>query len=188
MARCSRGGPGFWIGERGVQFGVGDGGDDELVVGQDAVVDGVGVGVGVQAGAEDLRLVHGGQQGRVVPGRCCGGGALGLRPGGGRLGQAWGFPYIGGGGEVEAALGRDAFVVVQCGPVLGPGAGRGVCFVHDEQAEDGGGEDRGVLGFFDLGQRVVGEEDRCFGVAGEPVGQVLPRVGRVDLGFGEERV
>jgi len=41
---AARGGPGLGIGEGGAQFGVGDGGDDELVVGQDAVVDGVGVG------------------------------------------------------------------------------------------------------------------------------------------------
>lgn len=80
MARCRAGGPvrgglSVLVGERGAQ--VGDGGDDELVVGQDAVIDGVGVGVGVQAGAEDLRLVHGGQQGRTVPGRCCSGCALG---------------------------------------------------------------------------------------------------------------
>lgn len=185
---AARGGPGFRIGERVVQFSVGDGGDDELVVGEDAVIDGVGVGVGVQAGAEDLRLVHGRQQGWVVPGGCGGGGALGLRSGGGRLGQAGGVPHIGGGGEVEAALGMDALVVVQRSPVLLPGAGRGVGFVHDQQAEEGGGEDRGVLSLFDLGQRVVGEEDRRFGVAAEPVGQVLPRVGRVDLGLGEQRV
>lgn len=85
---AARGGPGLGVGEGGAQFGVGDGGHDELVVGQDAVVNGVGVGIGVQAGAEDPRLIHRRQQGRVVPGRCGGGGALGLRPGGGRFGQA----------------------------------------------------------------------------------------------------
>lgn len=62
------------VGEGAAEVGVGDGGNEELVVGQDAVFDRVRVGVGVQARAEDLRIVHRGDQGGGAPGGggCCG--------------------------------------------------------------------------------------------------------------------
>jgi hypothetical protein len=157
-----------------VQLGVSDCGHDELVVGQHTVVDGVGVGVGVQAGAEDLARWRGR--------------ALGDRGAGGGFSQARGSPAVGGDGAVEAALGGDPGIEVQYCPVLAPAARGGVGFVHGQQAEDGRGENRRVLGFGDLGQGVEGEQDRRPLVAAQPVGQVLPRVAGVDSRVGEQEV
>lgn len=126
-------------GELLAQVGFGDGGDHELVVGQDAVVDGVGVGVRVQAGAEGGDLVHGRQAGGRVPFGCCGGG--GLRHdvvGGWILCQPWPVPLVRGRGQVQAALRANAVVVVDGGPFLVPGTGRAVCLVHNQQVEHRG--------------------------------------------------
>jgi hypothetical protein len=63
-----------------------------------------------------------------------------------------------------------------------------VGLVDDQEVEGGGGEEGGVLGFLDFGQGVEGEEHRCSGVADQPVGQVLPRVGGIGLGCGQHRM
>lgn len=180
-ATGTRGEPGVGVagvGEDGAQVGAGDRGHDELVVGQDAVLDRVRVGVGVQARAEDLRIVHRRDHGGGLPRGSRGFGPLRLGPCIGGLGQARGFPLVRGRGHVQTPVGQDAGLVVDHRPLLFPAPRRSVRLIHDQEVEIRGSEDA-VLELLDPGEGIERDEHRCplapFPALSKSVRQVLPR-------------
>ncbi|MFJ9530440.1 hypothetical protein [Streptomyces cyaneofuscatus] len=113
-----------------------------------AVLDRLGQRVLEDLFAVDPFDVHGvgeqvGGRARKVGGAAAGAGGVG------GLGQVGGGEDAGGGGHVEAAVGPDALVVVDGGPLLVRAAGDAVRLVHDRQVER---RHRvgGVAGFLDL--------------------------------------
>ncbi|WP_406733614.1 hypothetical protein [Streptomyces sp. NBC_01794] len=104
-------------GEPVAQVGVVDDGDEDLVVGEQSEVDGVGEGEAVGDRAEQGFVVHGGD-GVVAA-------------------VAVGVPDAGGGGEVEAAGGGDLVVVVDGRPGLAETAGGAVGLVDDGEVPGG---------------------------------------------------
>src|SRR5690606_32648518 len=114
-------------------------GDEDLVVGEQTEVDGVGEGQLVGDGTENLFVVHGGDDFGVPVAVC-------VR-----------VPDAGGGGDVEAGGGGELAVVVDGGPCLAEAACGSVGFVDDHEVPGGqvvvvvGGEGGGQGGVGGVG-------------------------------------
>ncbi len=133
------------VGEDAVQVLVGDDRHQDLVVGQDAAFDGLGQVQAEDGGAEDVLAVHGGHGRGFHQAREVGGGR--------------GVPDAGGGGHVQAGLGRQRRVVVDGAPALAERTAGAVGLIDDDQVP--GGQAVLFVGALDLGGGGVGREDRA---------------------------
>ncbi|CAM5641771.1 hypothetical protein SAURM35S_00124 [Streptomyces aurantiogriseus] len=129
-------------GEDGVQVAVVDDGHDDLVVGQDAALDGLGHAQLEHGRAEDLAVVHGGQRDAFHERQ--------------QLARGRGTPDPGRGGHVEAGLGGDRAVVVDGAPAVSEGGAGAVGLIGDHQVP--GRQAVLLVGTLDVVQRAVGGE------------------------------
>ena len=158
------------LGEFAVEgFGAGEGvrreGEDEdLVVGEAALGDGLGEGDAVDLLAVDGRVVHRAEGDGLLGGLGAGALAIDAR----------------GGGHIEAAAGEEVGIVVDAGEgralVLGPeGAGGAVGFVANHKVEgEGLAAEKGLGGLQHLDGLVGGEDDGQLAGGGFAVGADAP--------------